>query len=169
MKSKPQEPGHLQADIAWMTIDDPGYQPEHHGTKGNNRYSKAPINMNESPILWLYSHNWIDQAQFKAGSRISRLYQALGSGGFSSIDHTRDVVDGGAAKIAIPDSKIDAGRQLHECQLHIGAHLYDIVSKICGEGIMIKQLAQSEWARRRISKQLKEGLDLLSQRWGYTT
>ncbi|MCP4407017.1 MAG: hypothetical protein GY807_04520 [Gammaproteobacteria bacterium] len=164
-KKKPST--HLQIKV--MEIDNPNFQPEHAGNKGNPKRVRAAFNMKESPVMWMLARGYVTEPQAMAATEFRRLYEQMGGAGARAIDFTQEPVDGGGVTDPITDRLIDAAKALAEVQRRLGPVRYNLVEQVCGQCIFIKQLASSKWYQLKMSRELKNCLDILAVDWGFQT
>ena len=158
-----------ESPIVSMEVDNPDYQPEHHGAAANPKRIKAAFNMRESPVIWMRARGYVTEPQAMAATEFRRLYERSGGAGGKAIDFTREPVDGGTASDSITDARIDALKELSRVKDRLGIAGFDIVQKVCGECVFIKDLAPTKWYQLKLADQLKDCLDVLAVDWGYQT
>lgn len=78
-------------------------------------------------------------------------------------------MDGGKGIDPLPDSMIDAVQRLNECKPVLGRKAFDLMIKVVGQGMEIKDMAESQRDRKTIGDYIKDGLDELAVHWGYKT
>lgn len=161
--------GNRQAQVAMIEADNPLYAPVHAGASGNPKKITVAINLRESPIALMFAKGHIDQSQLAAANQFRRLWEAMGGAGAGAMDYTREPVDGGGAREPITDRQIDAGLRLKEAQAHIGRRAFDVVQKVCGEGVGVSDLGTSHRERTTYADYLKHALTDLGKLWGYET
>jgi hypothetical protein len=161
--------GHAKADVRMVEIDNPHYSAVHAGMPGNPKTLTAAMNLRESPIAMMAAKGHVGQDHLRAANKFRKLWETLGGAGAGSFDYTREPVDGGGARDPINDAQIDAGRELAECRIELGPFHYDIVRKVAGEGYSISMLYIGQRERHTKADCLREGLDLLSKKWGMST
>ncbi len=153
--------------IKVMEVDNPNYQPEHAGVRGNPKRVRAAFNMKESPVMWMLARGYVTEPQAMAATRFRKLYEQMGGAGARAIDFTQEPVDGGGVSDPINDRLIDAAKELGEVQKRLGPAGYNLVEQVCGQCIFIKQLASSKWYQLKMSRELKNCLDILAVDWGF--
>lgn len=150
-------------------IEDPMWSRDHDGKKGNNRFRTNQRNAHESPIEWLYDRAQIDDAQKMAADRFRAIWESMGGKGASSIDFSKDIVDGGRGAQDITASQINAGQELRRCFVLLKARDYSLVSKICGEGRTLVEIAETPRARNSALISLQGALSSLAAMWNLKT
>lgn len=156
----------VEVSVKTLYVDNPNYNGAYDGERSNPKRVPATVNMRESPALWLYSHNQIDEAQFRAAQLFRSHYERSGGAGVSAIDTTKDVVDGGVGvSDGLTDARQRAAKALNEAHHALGAETFKLVETVCGECHFISQFIKSEWAARMAAKQLKEALLELAELW----
>lgn len=161
------ETGHSKTQVTEVVIDNPMFNRAHVGAAGNDSTIKAMINMRESPSAYWFHKDIIDAAQYRASTEFRRLWERTGGKGAGSFDYTKDKVDGSTMADPINIGQMEASRQLKEIHNLLGPEGYDIVLRICGQGIMISKL-QGNWrVRDRQSRLCREMLNTLAVYLGY--
>lgn len=163
------EVGTLKSDIRVHRVPNPFYSPDHSGESWNPPKIKAYVNIKESAVGTLYSRGHINDAQWAAAGRFRQYWERSGAKGTIAIDYGREQVDGGKGIDPLPDSMIDAVQRLNECKPVLGRKAFDLMIKVVGQGMEIKDLAESQRDRKTIGDYIKDGLDELAVHWGYKT
>lgn len=159
--------GNVKADVVMIETDNPLYVSSHAGASGNPKKITAAMNLRESPVAMMAAKKHIDQSQLMAANTFRKLWEQMGGAGAGAMDYTREPVDGGGAREPITDRQIDAGLRLKEAQAHIGRRGFDVVQKVCGEGIGVSDLGSSHRERTTYADYLKDSLSDLAELWGY--
>lgn len=157
-----------QAQCVVISVDDPGYQRQHDGAKGNTRQINATINMRESPALWMRSHGWIDDAQLEAAGRIRKLYEQTQGRSFPSIDYLNEPVDGGKIAEPLTDARLRASEDLAKVRELVGSDMYAKLEAAFGQCVELAVIEPAERRRRTMSKALKATLEQLAVYWGFS-
>lgn len=154
--------------IVEIEVDNPHYEPAHHGRADNPRKIKAPYNPRESYSGWLLHRGLITPAEARAATDVRQAFEALGGGGARAMDYTKEPVDGGGASDPITERQRRAGALLSECHGTLGPAGHDLVMKLAGECLWPRDLAPRD-ARKQdyLSMRFRECLEHLSIRWGY--
>ncbi len=158
-----------------MDVDNPDYNRDHDGASGNPKKIRAAFNPRESPVMWMLVRGWVTDPQAMAATRFRSLYERAGGAGAKAIDYARVTVDGGGITDPISDASMDAHNQLKDVQARLGPAGYELIEKVCGQLLFIKQVAaehrfsSSKRYESRLSCQLRECLDILAIDWGYQT
>ncbi len=163
------EVGTLKSDIRVHRVPNPFYSPDHSGESWNPPKIKAYVNIKESAVGTLYSRGHINDAQWAAAGRFRQYWERSGAKGTVAIDYGRAQVDGGKSIDPLPDSMIDAVQRLNECKPVLGRKVFDLMIKVVGQGMEIKDLAANHRERTTLGDYLKDGLDELAVHWGYRT
>ena len=150
-------------------IDDPGYQRQHDGAKGNTRHTSAIYNMRESPIAYMIAKGQVNQAQGEAGLHFRRIFEMAGGTGAAAMDYTKEPVDGGGFSDPLTERQWRAGKELSEAHAKLGTAGYELVRDICGNGYFIKDLHATKWQQTLNGKLFRQSLTVLAQFWGYET
>lgn len=166
-RPEPQQIGHLKVDIVYVTVDDPFYSKSHDGKRGNSKYAKAALNMNENIAAHWKAKQIITDAEYMAASRYRGLYERVGGRGACSIDLTKEVVDGGVMADPISLTQMQASQELKEIHNLLGPQGYDIVEKLCGQCIRLEKLATKRRDRDQISLICQSMLKRMAVHWDY--
>lgn len=167
-KTKTQE-GHSKVQVRFLDMENPNWEPGKDGVNGIPRKTRLAVNMRESPAMWLFSHKHIGEADLRAANRVRMLYEASGWVGVQSIDYTITKVDGGNRSDGLTDRRQAAAKELNQLQAMIGKADYELLQKVCGECVFPKDLADTEWKRKVLSRRLRAILAQVSEIWGYRT
>lgn len=168
-KSTSPKPKIMPSGHVAIQIDNPLYNAAHSGEAWNPKIITAAFNIHESSISRMAHKKLLTADQVAAASRFRMLWEQLGGSGAGSMDYTKEPVDGGGAREPISDRQIDAGRQLKKCRELLGIIDYDIMSKIAGQGLDIRDIAKSQRDQKTVADRLKGGLDVLAEHFGYKT
>lgn len=149
-----------------IEVDNPYFQPEHKESPSNPKRSDAVVNIRESAIETMFARGVIDQAQKKAADKFRAFWEAMG-GKESSMDYTQDRVDGGRGDPVV--GRLTAAQELNKARLLLGARLYDLVCKVCGEGRALSEVSESKRDKLTAADNLRNSLDDLAEMWGLKT
>ena len=165
---KPVEPlGHSKAKIIYTEIEDPGYQRQHHGAKGNDKMHRVAINMHESPAAYWFYNGKIDAAQYRAAVDFRRWYEAVGGAGAGAIDYSQTKVDGGGKADTFSERREKAGRALKNVHRLLGVEGYEAVETICGQCRTLTDAYPRQYERRQKTEQCKLMLTYLAEYLDY--
>jgi hypothetical protein len=174
-RRKPRHARHAQRDTR-DSRKAPGYEGtrEIGGREVEDPYDPdntilVPANLRHDPLLRMYQRREIDEAQLRAGETLRNSHEAVASQGLKAIDPSLDVVDGGRASIAIPESALLAARRIREAQSLLGWQAYRLVTCVVCEGIhgsMIAELTTARLDRKFVGLQLRLSLEQLAILWG---
>lgn len=133
-------------------------------------YHEATKNARHDPIEWLYARNKIDDAQKAAGDRVRALVETCGHSIVTGIDLEKPFVDGHGPRESISARRMEAANELKRLWARLGYHHSEVVEKVAGFGVEIKDLAGPNRSRQdHIRMQLCEGLDLAAGHFGMLT
>ena len=165
-KRKKQQIGHLKVQVEYRWAEDPGYQPQHDGAKGNQRFVHAAFNVKESPAaLWLHK-GYIANDQYMAATKFREYYEAAEGGGAQAFDYARPKVDGGGASDPISVRRANAVKELVNIRRSLGQEGYEIVELVCGQCIFPHKQFRQYAARKKIAI-CKKMLEYLAVDMGY--
>lgn len=133
----------------------------------------AAVNVRESAIDHLASHNRINTSQAAAGDRFRRLWEQAAIGGIKGMDATREAVSGHIAD-PITDQVVAAAKDLQAAMQAIGVIGSRVLMSIMEEGSIEK--AATKWsgmggvvkgrrAEGYITGTLVDALDGLTKHW----
>lgn len=158
--------GHLKAEVRTAEMPNPYFAPEHREDSTNPKTIDAYVNIRESAVETLYSRGVLDRAQKRAADRFRSTWEAMGGAGAGAMDYSRDVVDGGAPREDINARRLDAGKELKRCRHLLGARIYDLVCKVCGQGLSLTEISEAKRDRLTAADNLRNGLNDLAEMWG---
>lgn len=156
-------------EIVTRDVDNPYFAPEHPVSRSNPRQTAATINVKESAVETMFARGVLDMSQKRAADRFRQTWEAMGGAGASAMDYAREVVDGGRTPDPINERQIDAGKSLAACRARLGARMYDLVCKICGEGLALDEICQSKREKLTAADNLRHSLDDLAEIWNLKT
>lgn len=162
-------PSYRQAEIEVVEIDNPLWTQAHDGDKTNPRKTQAIRNVKESAISIMASRGLLSQDQVRAADKFRSLYETVGGSGAGSFDYSREPVDGGGGRDPISDRQMVAGLELKRCEGHVGKPIYRALVKVAGEGCLINEVAFTRADQNAMSAYVKDGLQELSELWGFKT
>lgn len=151
--------------LGQRVVDDP-YSP---GQK-----MVAVTNLAEHPLEMMLHRRRLDPAQYEAGVRFRRIYEAAAIGPGRGIDPAHIKVDGGRLGDPLSDSVVHAQFELKRLAQQLGPIGERIASAVAGRGMTISELAE-RWPGPEASRQkldylgmrFKEALDFLAEEvWG---
>lgn len=159
---------------------EPGYEGrrELQDGKADNPYAfgeqeSVVRNIRESSLTTMHARRQIDEAQLRAGERFRSLYERASVCGSMAIDPSKEPVDGGGNTDPIPDRVVQASKELGVVRAELGRIGNDLVTRVCGHGSTVEQVARVMFAAanerdvRFIGQMLREQLDMLAVMWGY--
>jgi hypothetical protein len=147
-------------------VDNPMFTRDHRESRSNPRKVRVAKNLLESAVETLYARGRLDEAQKKAADRFRATWEACGGAGSGAMDYSRTHVDGGGARDPISERQVDAGRSLRDCRVLLGQRNYDLVSKVCGQGLSLQDIERDQRARLTMADNLRSSLDDLGKMWG---
>lgn len=166
---KPDFVVNRQAVCVSVSVDDPGYQRQHDGAKGNTRQVNATINIRESPLVWYATHGNIEADESRAGDWVRRLHELAGGAGVQAMDYEREPVDGGKISDGLTDLKATSAKRLIEArdELERNGLNWRIVEDVCAWGYFVKQISTSKRENAIMMQDLRNSLGCLAVFWGY--
>lgn len=159
------KPGMVPVPIT-ADVPNPHFSAAHPVSRTNPKMIPAVKNARESAIEMLFARKLLNEAQKQTADRFRSVWERCGGSGSAALDYTREVVDGGGVREAISERQIDAGRELVRCRQVLGARLYDLICKVCGQGLSLQQIAEVKRDRLTATDNLRNGLDDLAEMWG---
>lgn len=167
--SRPDFVVNQQAVCVSVTVDDPGYQRQHDGAKGNTRKINATINMRESPIVYYATRGYLDEAQARTGTWVRRLHEMAGGAGVQAMDYTREPVDGGRVSDGLTDLKATSAKRLNEAREELAKNDADwrLIEQVCAWGYFVSQFTETKHQNAIQMQRLRDSLDILATFWGY--
>jgi hypothetical protein len=121
-------------------VDDPMAPARGHRKEGAHPKVTAISNVRESPLLFLFSRGNIDKAQYEAGLRFRRIYEAAGSG-VGAIDYSRPPVDGSPIREPLSERQFQAVKELEEVRIYLDPKGYAIIECVAGDGMTFREAA----------------------------
>lgn len=153
----------INSVVSIAVVDD----PLEHGAK-----LRVIRSTRDDPLAALYSRSQIDDAQYRAGRDVERLFEASAVGRISGIDPGRIVVDGGQMPEAITDKQIRASNELLRAKAKLGEEGYKLVRDILGDRLSVAKAAEyrglmGERGSRYTGQRFRECLETLALLWHY--
>lgn len=164
---KPSPKPVTMAEITIIKVEDPHYQREHHGAKGNTKDIDVQFNMRESYVGWLFARKLIDAGEKQAGDEIRQAYERMGGRGAGAIDYTKEHVDGGQIAQTITDGHLLAAARLREANAWLGPEGFDLTMKLAGECLWPKDLSPDRARQEYLGLRFRECLDTLAVNRGH--
>ena len=162
-------PSHRQAEIEVVEIENPNWNRAYDGDKTNPRKVMAIRNTKESAIGIMASRGLLSPDQVRAADKFRSLFETVGGSGAGSFDYSREPVDGGGGRDPISERQMVAGLELKRCEGHVGKPIYRILVKVAGEGRALSEIAANHRERLTFGSYVKDGLQELSEFWGFKT
>lgn len=150
---------------ARATMENPFFSDSHPESETNPRTVDVVVNLRESSIVSLASHDVLDVDQVAAAFRFRRQWEELArlrrpANLFERID------TGGQQSIERAEREDEARRYLMRCRTLLGLHGFELLTKICGEGYHIRDLyPASRRDRDTATDMLRVHLTCLSRYW----
>lgn len=94
-------------------------------------------------LAWLLARKTIDEEDFYVGLRWREIYEAAEIGSISSIDTTREAVDGGFMREVLTDHQADAMKALRYINAHMTVSETTLLQAIIGEGMTLSAVASA--------------------------
>ena len=69
----------------------------------------------------------------------------------------------------IPDRVIDAARELSACVPVLGRRTYTLIHRVVGQGLQIKDIAETHREKTTLADCLRHGLEDLAEHWSLKT
>lgn len=134
----------------------------------------AVTNLAEHPLEMMLARRRLDQAQYEAGVRFRRIYEAAAIGPGRGIDPGHIKVDGGRMGDPLSDAVVHAHSELARIIPKLGKRGSHIVLSICGRGLTVTELAERYDGYQSpkqnvafITLRLQEALEFLAEEvWG---
>jgi hypothetical protein len=152
-----------------MDMENPHFNAAHPASNANPIKASVQVKITESPAIWMYAHGRISESQLRAASSFRLWYESAGGASIQAMDTTKEPVDGGKVSDGLTDRKMKAAKELAAARSWLGPQTYDVVEKVCGQCLWIKELDPRRQTQDRYSQLLKRGLDQLAFHWGYTS
>lgn len=163
---RPKEAWKPKETLIDADVDNPYFSRAHGVSSTNPRKVRVSKNLLESAVETLYARGRLDEAQKRAADRFRATWEACGGAGSGAMDYSRTVVDGGGARDPLNERQVDAGRTLRDCRVLLGARNYELVSKVCGQGLSLQDIERDQRARLTMADNLRASLDDLARQWG---
>jgi hypothetical protein len=155
-----------KVEIVTAEMDNPYFSPDHAISADNPKRIRVAKNLRESAIETLFARGKLDDAQKKAADRFRAVWEACGGAGTGAMDYSRTHVDGGGARDPISERQVDAGKELASIRVMLGRRNYDLVCKVCGQGLSFSDISQDSRTRLTMADNLRDSLDDLAASWG---
>ena len=147
-----------------MSVDNPYYSADHPESRDNPRVVEAVVNLREWSVASLAAHGVLDADQVAAAFRFRNAWETVQAARQASIGFS-EWIDAGCPSIALSERRLAAAGTLRQCRRLLGAHGYELVSRICGEGFHIRDLYPTRRARDTATDMLKTHLTELARIW----
>lgn len=161
--------GNLKTNAVAIEVDNPMFSRDHAEGAGNRKRATAFMNMTESLASHWWSKKLIDEAQYKAASDFRYYWERAGGSGASGMDYSDVVVDGGLRADPISVTQLEAVQTLDAIRVCLGLEGFDIVQKLCGECVALKDAYPTRHQQIKKSNYCRELLNVLSVYLGYKT
>lgn len=152
-------------------VENPLWSRSHDGETWNPRFTDATVNARESAVVALWAKKALDDAQYRAGLKLTRLYEQIGATGAKAIDYSREYVDGGLIQRSISDEQVSATDEINGAfeavKKEYGVYGWRILSYACGVGLHVREMAGSRRSRDTLTDNLRLYLDCLAKHWGF--
>jgi len=152
--------------LAKVTIENPDWEPAKEGVAGVPRFEQRDKNTKESAVETLFARKFLGSAQKLAADKFRELWETAG-GKTSSIDYTLDRVDGGKGDPI--SAKLIAAQELVRLRNQIGQRGFDVLEKVCGEGMALADLTLHKRERLTVADNLRADLDDAATMWRMQT
>lgn len=147
-------------------VDNPYFSADHPVGAMNPRKVHVAKNLRESAVETLYARKKLDDAQKKAADRFRATWEACGGAGAPAMDYSQIRVDGGGARDPISDRMVDASKALKDCRMLLGKRNFELVARVCGQGLSLQDIDRGQRARSTLADNLKASLEDLARMWG---
>lgn len=132
------------------------------------------VSLRDDPLMRMWSIKAIDEAQFQAGRRWQRDFEASEIGGAKAMDPTNEPVDGGGAfPESLTDARLRATKAILDADAVLGHEGKSLIRAVLGCGMSLKDAADergltSDRDRRYIAHRFREALETLAQFYNLT-
>jgi hypothetical protein len=129
--------------------------------------------LRDDPLGRLQDRKQIDEAQYLAGRRWQRAYEAAEIAGARAIDPTREVVDGGQISTSsISDDQARAFADLAKASKALGMIAESVVRDVLAHGMTTERVATArgyhdQRSQRYYARVLRDGLETLATVFGF--
>jgi hypothetical protein len=156
-------------DIKAQRMENPYFNRNHEVSATNPKMLGVVKNLRESAVETLFARGKLNGAQKRAADKFRGLWEMMGGAGAGANDYAREFVDGGGAKDPIAQRQVDAGKALAECRGLLGARNYDLVQKVCGQGLGLAQISSVKRDQLTAADNLRASLDDLAGLWHFAS
>lgn len=150
-----------------VSVDNPMFSPDHKVGRTNPLKVTATINLRESAITTMTVQRVIDAAQRRAADWFREQWERAGGSGAAAMDYTKERVDGCGVTEAITDRQLDAGKELACVSRLVGVIAFNILVKVAGQGMAIKDIAKSQREVKTTADYLKDALTVIAEYRGF--
>lgn len=151
-------------------VENPLWSRSHDGEGWNPRFADATVNARESAIVALWAKSALDDAQYRAGLKLTRLYEQIGATGAKAIDYSREHVEGGRVQQAISDERVAAASEINDAFDAVvrehGLYGWRLLGYACGVGLHVRDMTDTRRERDTMTDNLRLYLDCLARHWG---
>jgi len=145
-------------------VDNPAFSTSQPAGELNPRFVTAVVSLRESSIVSLATHGVLDADQVAAAWRFRRAWEAVRSMRMSSAGFD-EWVDAGCRPSAFAERQMMAATELRVCRRLLGAHGYELVCRVCGEGFHIRDIYATRRERDTAVDLLRIHLNELARLW----
>jgi hypothetical protein len=154
-----------QADTATIMVDDP---------QAARRGAKITVlrHLRSDPLARLHAHRQIDEAQYRAGRKFQRDWEAA-ERGTRAMDFTRERVDGGEpAAEPLVERQVRARKRLQDRERALGRTMHRVVHAVLVEGMSMETLGkvlfgrEGEASAKYYGRLFRDALDVLAVEYG---
>jgi hypothetical protein len=147
-----------------LTVVNPEFRADRPEGEGNARYIDAVVSLRESSIITMAQHAVLTADQVAAAWRFRKAFETVNAMKGSVIDP--DSLIRSTRKIdGLPERRLSAAFDLRLARRLLGAHGYNLVRLVCGEGFHIRDIYKSRRERDTATDLLRIHLDALASIW----
>lgn len=154
----------MKRHVLTVAVDNPYYSADHPENQTNPRIVDAVVSLRQNSIISLAERKLIDADQVAAAWRFRKAWETVQS----ATDHSAgfgEWVDRTCRPSDVAEKRLAAAADLRVARRLLGAHGYDLVSRICGDGFHIRDIHQSRRARDTATDMLRIYLTSLARLW----
>jgi hypothetical protein len=156
--------GHRQARPALTIVDNPYFSADHPESRDNPRQVEAVVNLRENSTITLAAKGVLDATQVAAAFRFRNAWEPVQGARQASIGFS-EWVDAGRLATGLPERRLAAAADLRCSRRLLGAHGYQLVGRVCGDGFHIRDIYQTRRQRDVAIDLLKIHLSELAEMW----
>lgn len=147
-----------------LTVVNPEFNNDRPEGIGNARYIDAVVSLRESSIITMAQHGVLTGDQVAAAWRFRKAFETLNQTKGATVDPDQ-LIRATRAVSSLAERRLSAAFDLRLARRLLGAHGYNLVRLVCGEGFHIRDLFKTRRERDTATDLIRIHLDALASLW----